>query len=112
MDTFTYVPDYSAQVSVEPRVSKISYGDGYESRWTDGLNTNLEKWSLQFKCDPTRAKEIYQWLKAKGGVYAFAWTTTDGDTLAFVCPNVSKTHDSIGWQTVSATFTQVTEAIL
>jgi len=112
MGTLTYSPDYSAQISVKPRVLKSQFGDGYESRVGDGLNTDLETWSVKFSTDKTRAKEIFDWLRAKKGVEAFNWTTPEGNAAVFVCDEVSKTFDEIDWQTVSATFRQVPETAL
>lgn len=112
MATFTYVPDYSAQVASEPRVDKVSFGDGYESRQSPGLNTDLEKWSVQFKTSPTTANTIFTWLRARKAVEAFNWTTPDGNALVFVCDSVTKSIDSIGWQTVNAVFRQVPETAL
>lgn len=109
MATFSYTPDYSAQITIEPRVSKLSFGDGYEARWSDGLNNMMEKWTLKFTKDKTTANTIMTFFKARQGRESFWWTTPNGDTLAFVCSTFSKTIDDVGKETISAEFKQVPE---
>ena len=111
MEEFTRSPEYGATVECTPRVSKVSFGDGYESRWRDGLNTALNVWNATFKDTPDNINAMYDWLKEKEGVDAFKWTAPDGNTGAFVCDSVSRAFHSIGWNTITVTFRQVPESI-
>ena len=37
---FVWAPSYNAATSVEPRVLKVRFGDGYSQRTPDGINKN------------------------------------------------------------------------
>lgn len=111
MTTFAYQPDWGVQVQIAPRIQKYQFGDGYEMRRPDGINTMLETWDCTFKRNVPVAEAIYAQLKSFGGVEAFVWTTPDGYTSSFVCDSFSKTKDSIGWNTVKAMFREVPEQV-
>ena len=69
---FPYVPDYSTKISVEPRVSKIAFGDGYAQRAGRGLNTMLEAVALTFSGrTDAEAAGIVAFLESRGGTETF-----------------------------------------
>ena len=111
MSTFTWLPDYSANKTVEPNVSVIKFGDGYEGRQTYGLNSKPQKWSLQFQNrTQTEANEIDDFLNARGAVESFDWTPPDSDTAyKFVCRSWSKPIEHAGIWSIAAEFVQVFE---
>lgn len=110
MATFTYTPDYGAQVSVKPRVRVAQFGDGYEQRIADGINTRPQVWSLQFNNrTDTEAGNITTFLEARNGVEAFDWTPPGGSAIKVVCREWSKTVARYNLNSVSATFQQVFE---
>jgi len=49
MTTFTFSPKYGAALSKEPRVKMAQFGDGYQQRVGDGINTIAREWSLNFE---------------------------------------------------------------
>lgn len=112
METFTNQPDYSAQKKLTPRVRKAQFGDGYEQRVADGLNSKLQMWSVTFKRATDEAEAIYDFLEERGAVEAFAWTSPDGYTAAWLCDEHTLTRDNYGWSTVGATFREVPEPIV
>ena len=90
--TFTWHPDFSAQLQYEPRVMVTAFGDGYEQRTQFGINANPQKWSLTFKARlDAEANAIDAFLQARGGLQSFFWTPP-GQTVAlkFVCRKWSK----------------------
>ena len=108
--TFTWTPDYSAQKSVEPLVKRIQFGDGYEHRQANGINTQPQKWSLQFENrDQTDSDDIDAFLSARGALESFDWTTPDGNALKFVCRSWNKTITHAGTYTITALFEEVFE---
>lgn len=111
MATFTYKPDYAARKQMRPRVKKFQFGDGYQQRSTDGLNTKLEKWSVQFKRIPDTIDDIDDFLFNAGGVEAFNWETPEGVTKTFTCGEWEVTEDSPGWKTLTAMFEEVPEIV-
>lgn len=111
MATFAYLPDWGAKKDNKPRTNKIQFGDGYEQRSTDGLNTNMETWSIAFKRPPATIDIIDLFLSDRKGVEAFNWTTPKGRASVFKCEEWNISYDDIGWGTLSATFVEVPEKV-
>jgi len=110
MPTFTYIPSYSVSLSVEPRVLKSKFGDGYEQRGGDGINIIVRKWSLDFsmryqdEIDP-----IVAFLDAQAGITAFDWTPPYGDAGKWVCDSYTQRVEKGNMYSLSATFREVFE---
>ena len=69
---FPFIPDWSAEISVNPRISEISFGDGYTQRLGKGINNQLERISLTFSGrTDEEAIEIMSFFNKKGGVTPF-----------------------------------------
>lgn len=111
MPTFTYTPDYSAQVSYKPRVRTARFGDGYEQRQGDGINTQPQTWSLTFaNRTNTDASGIQSFLSARAGVESFDWTPPDSVTsIKVICREWQKTMNRFNLNTITALFEQVFE---
>jgi phage-related protein len=111
MTTFTYAPDYSAQQTVKPRVRIAKFGDGYEQRQADGINTQAQVWALTFaNRSNTDTAAITGFLAARGAVEAFTWTPPDSTaSIKVVCREWQKTMNRFNLNTISATFEQVFE---
>lgn len=109
MATFTWTPEFGAQKSRKPRVKSIRFGDGYEQRVADGLNTNPEFWSLQF-ANRTKAEAdaIEAFLVEQNAVLSFDWTPPDASTsLKFICRDWTRTIQKANLYTIVAVFEQV-----
>ena len=111
MATFTNSPDYSAQKKTTPRVRKAQFGDGYEQRAVDGLNTKMKSWTCSFKRSTEEAASIFEFFQTQGGVYAFNWTDPDGYAAAWICEEWTLTRDNFGWSTVNAVLREVPEEV-
>lgn len=107
--TFTYGPDFGAQVNKQPAVKRVKFGDGYEQRIQFGINNNPQVWSLTFKNrDASEATAIDAFLADKAAVYAFYWTPPGSTTqIAVVCDSWSMEAVKYNLYTVTATFRQV-----
>ena len=69
---FPFVPDWNAAISVEPRISKVDFGDGYAQRVGKGLNTMLETVSVSFSGrTDAEAAEIKAFFDERGGCVPF-----------------------------------------
>jgi len=69
---FAFIPDYSAQIGVNPRISKVEFGDGYTQRIGKGFNNQLERVSLTFSGrTDNEATAIINFFKERGGVTPF-----------------------------------------
>lgn len=111
MATFTFTPDYGAQKDKQPRVRKITLGDGYSQRQASGLNTNPQRWNLRFSFrEKTEADAIDDFLEARGAVEAFDWTPPGSTTsIRVVCEAWSVVTEKHNRYVITATFDQVFE---
>ena len=70
-------PDRGLKTSYKPRVLSAKYGDGYEQRVSDGINTLTEEWSLTWKnrsrLEPSKIILFFEVLK---GLTSFDWYPT------------------------------------
>lgn len=107
---FTWVPDKGLTCSIITRVKGIAFGDGYEQRVGDGINTVIESWSPNFTLR-TRAEinAIDAFLRLHGGVLSFDWLSPGGIMKRFKCPTWSPVYNHDGDCSLSATFQQVFE---
>lgn len=104
MATFTYAPDFPAQESTTPRVSRTFYPN-YEQRVTFGINPLQDTWDLTFSGRTSADRDgIYAFLKARAGIEPFTWETPFGETASFICSSWKTTLDSCNYSTIAATF--------
>jgi len=111
MTTFTVTPDFGAKAAYKPRVRRVAFGDGYEQRQADGINTQPATWDLQFQSrTDTETATIIDFLEARGAVQAFDWTPpNEASAIRVVCREWSKSVDRANLNMVSAQFIEVFE---
>jgi phage-related protein len=89
---------FSPQLSEEPRVRRVKFGDGYELRVGDGLNPISMTTSIPWK-NRTQAErnELVDFFKRHHGMFWW-WWIPPGETQArkFICRSwtVSRSNDS------------------
>lgn len=105
---FQWFPDVESQQECEPTVSVTKFGDGYEARAAASLNSQPQKWTLGFDRDRTTIKEILAFLRARGAVESFTWTTPLEETGTYVCRKW-KTTQRRGTIELTCDFEQVFE---
>lgn len=112
METFTFTPDYGISKSVKPRVTTISFGDGYAQRFAKGLNTQPQNWDLRFsQREAVDSDAIEAFLQARGGTESFEWTPPDAvDPIFVICAGYSKTIEKYNRYSISCVFEQVFSA--
>jgi phage-related protein len=110
MSTFSYLPDFSAQRTVKPRVRAVRFGDGYEQRTADGINTQPALWSLTFNNRTTaEADTIETFFSTQAGMNAFDWTPPLGSAGRFICREWNRTMPAYGVNAITCNFEQVFE---
>lgn len=107
MSDFDYQPAYGAQRSKTPRVRNASFGDGYQQRVADGINTQPATWNLTFNVTKADADAIESFFEGKGGVESFTWTPSGMSEVTVKCSDWSRSITSPNTATISATFMQV-----
>ncbi|MBK3798643.1 hypothetical protein GAY33_05255 [Azospirillum brasilense] len=95
LSTFTppVAPSVNSQKSVQPRVLKAEFGDGYAQRAADGLNSRPAAWELKWDALTTaQADAVEAFFAARGGYEAFWWTPLDTVTsFKFVADSWTRT---------------------
>lgn len=109
MATFTVIPSYSSKLAEEPRVLRTNYGDGYEARIADGINNDLQTWSVNFTGKTAAMTTIISFFRTEGGVTAFDWTPPNESAGKYVVASWTRSYGSFDNETVSAVFQQVNE---
>ena len=99
-----------------PKLLIARFGDGYEQRIADGINSIQETFSVTFNNrSAAEIDDITGYFSSLKGVTAFTYTIPDekesGGELALkvVCENYSQNYHHDGYYSVSATFRRVYE---
>ena len=109
-------PDKSLKRSSKPKVHLATFGDGYEQRLADGINSVKEEFSVSFK---TRTKEeidnIVAYLGSLKGTTKFNFTIPDSNNsgervIKVVCDSFDISYDYGDFYSASAKFRRVYEA--
>jgi len=110
-------PDKSMNKSTQPRVLTASFGDGYEQRIADGINSINETYSLSFKTRPKEViDDIVAFLDTKKNVSKFVLTIPDTNDangekdVKVVATNYSVTYDYENFYSLSLSLKRVYEA--
>ena len=114
-----YRPDRSFTRSSKPRIHIAKFGDGYEQRLVDGINSIEESFSIGFESrDRQEIDDIVAFFETKQGAIAFDFYIPDanGDIggkkikkVKVVCDNFNITYDTLTNHSCSATFRRVYE---
>ncbi len=113
MTTFSWVEDFDNSAdAIQPRVTKVNFGDGYEQRFASGINAVDRSVPVTFtQRDSAEWKAIVAFLKARAGIEAFLWTPAlEDDAITVVCDGpIGTIKNKGGRATITATFRQVFE---
>jgi phage-related protein len=108
---FIWYPNEEHSNETKPSINTTKYGDGYELRVAKGINTQPETWELEFTRNLTEIASIRAFLKARGGLQSFLWTTPYSEQKTFVAREGWK-EKRVGTKIVTITvkFEQVFES--
>ena len=111
-------PDRFFSKASKPRVLVAKFGDGYEQRLADGINTIEQTFDVSFvNRSKTEIDDIMAYFDAKGGVTAFNFTIPDSNVgspaetvIKVVCDTYNQVYVQTDCYTCTATFRRVYEA--
>ena len=107
-DTFVYTPTKASVKTSKPRIKSISFGNGYEQIYGDGINSNPEIWTLDFNRDDTDKQAIEDFFTAHYLTF-FNWTSPEKGAVEkqYTCREwkISFIED-INYYNITATFNQ------
>lgn len=115
MTTFPayFEPVYPATKRTEPKTRRVSFGDGYEQRFTMGLQQRPDIWTLRWDLSNSDANDLEAFFKARADdSAAFTWTPPEIDAVPgkWVCDGSwSREHYDYDRSRIDATFRQVFE---
>jgi phage-related protein len=117
--TLVATPDKAMTKNSQPKILTATFGDGYEQRVADGINTLNETYDLSFK---TRTKndidDIVLFLDTQKGVSKFILTLPDSNNttrtgerdVKVVSTDYSVNYEYDNFYTLSLTLKRVFEA--
>lgn len=112
----TISPDRGIGRQSTPKVLVAKFGDGYEQRIADGINSIQETFNVTFN-NRTAAEidDITGYFASLKGATAFTYTIPDDNAggelaLKVVCENYNQLYHHEGVYSVTATFRRVYEA--
>jgi phage-related protein len=109
------LPDRGLSSQTQPKVLVAKFGDGYEQRVADGINSLQQSFSISFN---NRTKEevddITGYLGSLKGATAFSLTIPDSNnggerTIKVVCDNYSQMYMYDNFYSASASLRRVYE---
>lgn len=110
-------PDKNLAKNSKPKVLRSTFGDGYEQRISDGINSLTQTFTVAFSNRPKdEIDDIASFLDAKGGVdnfdYTYPNTNASGNetTVKVVCDDYNLTFGYDDYYSLTATFRRVYEA--
>jgi len=103
-EVFSWYPDISSQMSVEPKVNVIEFGDGYSERTPVGLNNLPDVWNVKFTTTRVKGLLILEFFERHLGSKSFQWTNPLNRTGYYVCTKWSSDQMKGGHIAISATF--------
>lgn len=111
------VPDKGQKRNNKPRVFIANFGDGYEQRIANGINSLDQTIDVSFTTRPKAdIDDIVAFFESKGGVTNFSFTMSDSnaggseETIKVVCDTWDQTWVYDDYYTLNAQFRRVYEA--
>jgi len=110
------LPDKGLSRQSTPRVLKVQFGDGYEQRIAEGLNSSNENYQISYSNRPkAEIDDIAAFIDGKKGVTSFDYVIPDTNnsgetTIKVVCDQYNLVYVSDSSYTFTATFRRVYEA--
>ena len=109
-------PDKNFTKKVEPTVLRIQFGDGYEQRIAEGINSLKEIFNVAFTNRPkAEIDDIIAFFDNKKGTTAFNYTIPDTNaggnerTVKVVCEDYTQTYVYDDFYSCNATLRRVYE---
>ena len=110
---FFWKPSYASQVAHQPRIIRIKFGNGYEQRIEDGINSNLINLDLTFdNRNEDEASAILHFLFQRNTRQSFIFNvptvySKNTFTTRFICSNWNSIYNFYNNYSIRATFEEV-----
>ena len=112
---FWWKPSYNAKILNTPKIKTNKFGNGYEQRITDGINSNLIEINLMFENrSELETVSILHFLKERNGQESFIYNiptifskSSSNLNTRFVCPEWSPSYISYNNYAIDVKFMEV-----
>ena len=107
---FFWTPSYSSNINSTPKVKSIKFGDGYEQRIRDGINSILLEIDIGFENrDIDEATAITHFFHEKESTKSFLFVPSPPYNLIkkFVCRSWNNRNEFYNNHTITAKFEEV-----
>lgn len=111
------VPDKALTKKSKPKLLRAKFGDGYEQRIADGINTQQETYTLSFKRRPKDfIDDVGDYLASTNGVTSFNIALPKGNSgsgyfiIKVVCEDFNINYEYDDYFTLTTTLKRVYEA--
>lgn len=113
MPTFSVSPSFNPMSTRKPRALAVKFGDGYEQRSADGINTDLQSWQLTFAnlsiADADTIETFF--VTNTTSITPFTWTPPNYATPSkYLCRTWTRNEINTTHATIAATFEEVADA--
>jgi phage-related protein len=105
--TFGWQVDYTSHGASKPRTLTAAFGDGYEQRTGDGINTNPKSRPFTITRDTATINTIEALLDAWAGVTSFFYLAPNNKIGRYVCRQYDVQYGDFNKSTLTGTFDQV-----
>jgi phage-related protein len=112
---FWWKPSYNTKINAKPRIKINQFGNGYQQRIPDGLNTNLLEFELIFENRSEKESvSILHFFQQRNGQESFIYNlptvyakSTANLNTRFTCPEWSTNYTSYNNYTIYSKFLEV-----
>ncbi|CDG90566.1 phage tail protein [Xenorhabdus bovienii] len=85
METFNWSPRTSTSATVDFKIRKAAFGDGYTQVSGEGIHPRSQKWALDFVGNEKYIRAILEFLDRHQGHKSFIWKPPLSDTGLYRC---------------------------
>lgn len=102
--TFSWKVEREIDPTVDYRVIKAQFGDGYAQTSADGINTKNEQYTIKVHAYADEAKEIMDFFDVHQGWKSFFWTPPLGTLALYTCSDPKPNPQGGGLYSITGTF--------
>lgn len=112
---FWWKPSYNAKVNSKPKITTVQFGNGYQQRISDSINTNMIQLDLTFENRSEKETiSILKFFEERGAKESFVYNISEiflkplsKLSTKFICPEWSSSYVSYGIYNITATLLEV-----
>ena len=105
-DVFAWKVQANASGGGEFRTLKIPFGEGYSQEAEDGLNNDVQKWTVTYSEYKAKVATVLAFVRAHKGAIPFFWTPPMGVVGYYKCKSYKQVDQGGGYWDLVMEFEQ------